>query len=105
MKAASLPEDKFSACNNDQGPPMCYLKTMRCDSIMDCSNYADEMDCKAEHRAYCNEGSRKTKRDGTQIQLISCLPYSDPDDVMCIEKSKQCDGKQDCPHGDDEQNC
>lgn len=28
-----------------------------------------------------------------------------PKSKVCIQKSKHCDGKRDCPRGDDEEDC
>lgn len=97
----------YASCGvqDENGKELCYLNTVdhvKCDSVKDCPNFADEKDCKEEHDKYCASGF-----DGKDLEPFHCAPFSTEngfpaDDVMCIPMTQLCDGKFDCPQQDDE---
>ncbi|XP_022101542.1 very low-density lipoprotein receptor-like [Acanthaster planci] len=96
-----LDPSKYQSCG--QGAEgECYTMRSKCDSIVDCTNNADEKGCKDEHKEQCEKDFLGKPGVPFKCQAIE---GEDPEDRMCILGSWECNGKVDCPNGDDEQNC
>ncbi|XP_033633340.1 LDL receptor repeat-containing protein egg-1-like [Asterias rubens] len=100
----------YASCGvqDDNGNELCYLNTkdhVKCDSVKDCPNFADEKGCKKEHMEYCASGF-----EGKDLEVYHCANFTTADgfpegDSMCISTLQLCDGESDCPQRDDEANC
>ncbi|XP_064597498.1 very low-density lipoprotein receptor-like [Liolophura sinensis] len=75
----SCQDDQFS-CHTTN---LCLPMSKRCDTVNNCGDFSDEMDCECTDKQYyfqCNYGN-------------------------CIKAYMQCDNNTDCPDGSDEVNC
>ncbi|KAJ8027079.1 hypothetical protein HOLleu_32115 [Holothuria leucospilota] len=104
----------------------CILAVYLCDSIQDCSDQSDELDCLRKqdktcpkHHFVCDDGScihssfycdyvihcaDSSDEHFCEFPSCSCNEFSCVDE-QCIPRSKVCDLKLDCRDGLDEKNC
>ncbi|XP_068085893.1 low-density lipoprotein receptor-related protein 4 [Anabrus simplex] len=91
VKPRTCGPDEFS-CN----PGNCILKTWVCDGVQDCSQGEDEDLCEA----MCEETQFRCGNSSNNETASSSRAV-----VTCIGRKHVCDGKKDCPKGEDEKNC
>ncbi|XP_040581622.1 serine protease ndl [Lepeophtheirus salmonis] len=100
----------------------CYSDKVRCDGVVDCSDFADELQCSG-CETFLNMGylgiSREDKficdgvfdcpngEDEMNCGKNSCSPdqYYCADSDICIPSIHRCDLKRHCPDGSDEKDC
>ncbi|KAK6619502.1 hypothetical protein RUM43_012259 [Polyplax serrata] len=88
--------DEFS-CNNGN----CILKTWLCDNVQDCSKGEDEENCEQT----CHETQFNCAAHRKNDSSVSLVRKSPKPLINCIGRKHVCDGKKDCPRGEDERNC
>eukprot|EP00794_Sanderia_malayensis_P008172 gene8172-9048_t len=78
---------KFAKCPEFQCKNRkCISNSRRCDQFDDCGDYSDEVGCSRAPSLDCSSGN-----------VFKCSGGK-----TCIDKIRVCDGKKDCPQGDDE---
>ncbi|RVE42173.1 hypothetical protein evm_013174 [Chilo suppressalis] len=86
-------EEDEIRCNDDT----CVSGSARCNGYNDCYDGADEENCPDLGR----DNFFQSALSSDCAQNISCVGY--PETKIC--QSQQCDGRVDCPQGEDEFNC
>ncbi|XP_076325413.1 terribly reduced optic lobes isoform X10 [Tachypleus tridentatus] len=82
----------------------CLEASKRCDNHKDCQDGSDETGC---IRKNGRQQAIITSKKPTLPQSPLCRSDDQVfcQDGTCIDRDRLCDGHQDCPHGDDEDNC
>ncbi|QQP57588.1 Serine protease nudellike, partial [Caligus rogercresseyi] len=84
----------------------CFSERMRCDGKIDCSDFADELNCSA-CSTFIDMGYMGISRQGTvrMEKMKRIAEKEEPANDICIPSSLRCDFKTDCPDGSDEKGC
>ncbi|XP_049859513.1 low-density lipoprotein receptor-related protein 4 [Schistocerca gregaria] len=90
-KPRTCAPDEFSCSSGN-----CILKTWVCDGVPDCSKGEDEALCEIT----CEENQFRCENITSANDTSSSRSS-----VTCINRKHMCDGKRDCPKGEDEENC
>ncbi|CAB4060035.1 unnamed protein product [Lepeophtheirus salmonis] len=79
----------------------CYSDKVRCDGVVDCSDFADELQCSG-CETFLNMGYLGIRE---KINFICDDQYYCADSDICIPSIHRCDLKRHCPDGSDEKDC
>ncbi|XP_033102697.1 low-density lipoprotein receptor-like [Anneissia japonica] len=72
----------------------CIYRGYECDSVIDCEDGSDEIDCAEEHAQQCIDDFI-----GKPFGKFNCI------DGMCIPDYEECDGRRQCVDNSDEARC
>ncbi|CAL2030445.1 unnamed protein product [Caenorhabditis brenneri] len=88
----------FGLCGIQQ---LCIPNRSFCDGTQDCTYYSDENHCTPGGPGGKKEWSWKTPENPCE-NMFACKKSYSWDDQKCINQTELCNGKKDCPRGDDE---